>query len=384
LTVVVYNNYGYNASPPLPPDRPIVGTTTVDQIDQNFDQQPLFNMYEDFVVRYDGWIQAPCTCPVQLMVQADDGTKLYLDDVLVTDDWRDKGGGGTVSSPVQFQEGIPKQIRVWFYENGGGAWVRMYWMVQNAWEVVPGSAFTNAVATTTTESTTTTTVPETTTTEVATTTTQVLVPEAPSSTEQTTSTTEMTTTTTEPLVITTSSVVSSTSPPPNSVVVSSTLPPTTVPLTSVVASTTTVMEPPSAATTTTSVVPALDGGIPTLKGLDPETVTGAQLVDVLESPQLEQLSEDEADQVVDLIVAAVDNLSDQELVVLAEQLSSAPVEIKEGFEAQVDVYGGKFDTYVPVGSVVSVGKRRVLNAVVATVMVVPASAGTVSSSRRRL
>jgi hypothetical protein len=82
-------------------------------------------------------------------------------------------------------------------------------------------------------------------------------------------------------------------------------------------------------------------------------------------------------------VQAVDNLSSEELVVLADTLSAAPDNVKSEFEAQIDVFSGKFDGYVPVGSVVSVGKRRVLNAVIASVMVVPAAAGTGSSSRRR-
>ena len=134
------------------------------RIDHNFDQQPLFYMYEDFVVKYEGFITAPCTCPIQFMAQADDGTKLFLDGVLITNDWRDKGGGGSVSQPVQFEEGVSKQITLWFYENGGGAWVQLWWMVENEWAIVPDSAFsTMAVWTTTTmEQTTSTTMATTT------------------------------------------------------------------------------------------------------------------------------------------------------------------------------------------------------------------------------
>jgi hypothetical protein len=77
ITVTVYNNYWYNNAPPVPPNRPIVGTIQVAQVDQNFDAEPLFNMYEDFVVRYDSYLTAPCTCDVRFMAQADDGTILY-------------------------------------------------------------------------------------------------------------------------------------------------------------------------------------------------------------------------------------------------------------------------------------------------------------------
>ena len=54
-------------------------------------------MYEDFVVRYDSYLTAPCTCDVRFMAPADDGTILYLDNALITYDWFDKGGGGSVS-----------------------------------------------------------------------------------------------------------------------------------------------------------------------------------------------------------------------------------------------------------------------------------------------
>jgi hypothetical protein len=120
-----------------------------------------------------------------------------------------------------------------------------------------------------------------------------------------------------------------------------------------------------------------------LAELDPATVTAEQLDEVLSSDLLDELSDEQVVAIVDVLVEVIDNLSDQELAVLADTLSAAPDNVKDEFEAQVDVFSGKFDGYVPAGSVVSVGKRRVLNAVIATVMVVPAAAGTGSSSRRR-
>jgi len=150
ITVTVFNNRGFNNAPPLPPTTPIVGTTQVAQVDQNFDRQPLFNMYEDFVVRYDSYLTAPCTCDVRFMTQADDGTVLYLDNTLVTYDWFDKGGGGTVSEPVSFEYGVPKQMLLWYYENGGAAWVKLYWMLDETWEIIPASAFSTVEVWTTT------------------------------------------------------------------------------------------------------------------------------------------------------------------------------------------------------------------------------------------
>lgn len=153
IVMTVYNNFGYNASPPLPSvsGRPEVGTMIVSNVEQNFDQSPPFGMYEDFLVRYQGHITSPVSGSFRFWPQADDGTKLYIDDVLVQNDWRDKGGGGALSSVVEFQAGVSKPFEMWFYENGGGAWVTLYWDIGNGWEVVPESAFTqDSVNTTTT------------------------------------------------------------------------------------------------------------------------------------------------------------------------------------------------------------------------------------------
>jgi hypothetical protein len=152
LTVTVYNNFGYNGAPPLPAisGRPSVGEMTVSRVQQNFDQEPPFGMYEDFIVQYEGYITSPVSGTFRLWPQADDGTKLYIDDLLVQNDWRDKGGGGEFSSYVTFEAGVSKKFEMWFYENGGGAWTTLYWDIGNGWEIVPDNAFTKQVAETTT------------------------------------------------------------------------------------------------------------------------------------------------------------------------------------------------------------------------------------------
>jgi len=157
LVLTVYNNFGYNAAPPLPSvsGRPQVGQMTVSRVEQNFDQSPPFGMYEDFIVQYEGYITSPVSGSFIFWPQADDGTQLYIDDVRIQNDWQDKGGGGALSSYVTFEAGVSKKFEMWFYENGGGAWTTLYWDIGSGWEVVPDSAFTQQVA----ETTTTTTAP---------------------------------------------------------------------------------------------------------------------------------------------------------------------------------------------------------------------------------
>jgi uncharacterized membrane protein YgcG len=155
IDVTVYNNFGYNSSPPLPDvsGRPSVGTTTYANIDQNFDATPPFGLTEDFIVKYEGHITSPVTGDVLFWPWADDGTMFYLDGVLIDNgNWVDKGGGGYETGPQSFVAGNSKPFTYWFYENGGGAWTTLYWNIGNGWEIVPPSAFTKTqtVATTTT------------------------------------------------------------------------------------------------------------------------------------------------------------------------------------------------------------------------------------------
>ena len=143
LQVTIYNNYGYNQSPPLPAvsGRPVQCTTTYSVINQNFGNS-ICELNDDFIVKYEGYITSPTTQTITFHPHADDGTKLYIDDVLIDDNWRDKGGGGNPSTPVLFTANVPKPITLWFYENGGGNWVNLLWNQSGSFETVPAEAFT--------------------------------------------------------------------------------------------------------------------------------------------------------------------------------------------------------------------------------------------------
>jgi hypothetical protein len=176
----------------LPPDSEPVGEYVTDVVWHNFDAQPVMGLYEDFVVRFEGFISTDVDAQVMFYAPADDGVKMYLSDVNIIDDWYDKGGGGTMSDPITFTAGIPQPFTLWFYENGGGAWVQLWWNTGQDWEPIPMGAFTGQTTTTSTSAPTTTEQPTTTTTEEPQTTTT-------SSILQTTTTTQPETTTTSSL-----------------------------------------------------------------------------------------------------------------------------------------------------------------------------------------
>jgi hypothetical protein len=225
VNVTVWNNLGFNQSPPLPPPSEPVGEYVTDVVWHNFDAQPVMGLYEDFVVRFEGFISTDVDAQVMFYAPADDGVKMYLSDVNIIDDWVDKGGGGTMSDPITFTAGIPQPFTLWYYENGGGAWVQLWWNTGADWQPVPMSAFTGQTTTTSTSAPTTTELSTTTTEEPQTTTTSL-----PETTTSLPATTLPTTTTTDPPLTTTTSQVVVESTTTNPQVQTSLLPQTSVPV----------------------------------------------------------------------------------------------------------------------------------------------------------
>jgi hypothetical protein len=134
----------YNDAPPIPPSTPMVLSIPVATVDQDFDSNPMPGLYEDFVVRYEGYITATESGTANLQCLADDGCIVIIDGVTVINEWYDKGTSGDV---YQYQL-VPNQslpLTVWYYENGGGAVIQLRWLLEGRdWNVVPEAVFSPA------------------------------------------------------------------------------------------------------------------------------------------------------------------------------------------------------------------------------------------------
>ena len=147
LTAQVYSVNGQNASPYIPQGASPVITTNVPNIDFQWGSgSVLGGPSEDVIVRFTGSILSNTTQDISFLATADDGTKLYIDGTNITNDWYDKGGGGTTSDPISFTAGVPKTIELLYYENGGGANVFLYWDQSGSMDIIPASAFTSQAA----------------------------------------------------------------------------------------------------------------------------------------------------------------------------------------------------------------------------------------------
>ena len=147
ITAEVYNVLGQNGAPYIPQGASPVLTTNVPNIDFQWGSgSVLGGPSEDVIVRFTGSILSNTTQDISFLATADDGTRLYIDEVLVADDWRDKGGGGTTTDPISFTAGVPKTIKLMYYENGGGANVFLHWDQSGSMDIIPASAFTSQAA----------------------------------------------------------------------------------------------------------------------------------------------------------------------------------------------------------------------------------------------
>ena len=254
---------------------------------------------------------------------------------------------------------------------GGGEWNIQYELYYNGLQTDP---------TTTTEVTTSLPPEVSSTTTLAELPTTTLLPcEPPSnastntSIPETTTTWEMPTTSTEPTTTTTITVPPTTVPvteaPPTVTTtgvppLTTTSPPTTTATTTIPTTSTpteTTSEPPETApdspeTTTTTLPPIVEG-----EAVEPEIAVAY----ATDPEVLATVTADEATEIFDAII--VDELTPEEAAEIVAAVQDAPPEVREAFEEEINVFDGTFDTYVPLGSSVSVSTRRTVTAATAAI-----------------
>lgn len=265
----------------------------------------------------------------------------------------------------------------------------------------PSTTTTSTTTTTTTTTlppTTTTQEPTTTTTEASTTTTTqpivettilpTTVPESTTTSElptttiiPETTTTELTTTTTSttlaPTPKTTTSVARTTIPEPTTTTTSTTIPATTT--STAFINTTTTSQAPKPIENVIAEASTPEELKNVINNVDLSTINSSELVSIIDNTAIDELNGSEIQEVFAEI--NFDEFSKTELKEIALTLSQASDKVKEAFEEEIDIYGsGAFDEYVPTGSAVSVGTRRVIVAAAAALSTVSISTSSTSTS----
>jgi hypothetical protein len=135
-----------NATSPL-----VQGVPNVDVVfdDTTYDSPDPSISPDTFAVAYEGFIQIDTAGSYTFFGESDDGIRVFVDGQLVVDAWVDRGPTETAGTPVELTAG-KHEIRVQYYENGGGAMARLRYESTDAAvtkQVVPITKLTPADAT---------------------------------------------------------------------------------------------------------------------------------------------------------------------------------------------------------------------------------------------
>ena len=97
------------------------------------------------IVNFYGYITIPGTGSqdIQFYLYADDGVYMKLDNTVVINDWQDQAPGtwNYVSTDQTLTGGQTYYVDMWWYENGGGAAVKLYWDQTGSVALVPDSTY---------------------------------------------------------------------------------------------------------------------------------------------------------------------------------------------------------------------------------------------------
>ncbi|MGM8227691.1 DUF6701 domain-containing protein [Cellvibrio sp. ARAG 10.3] len=92
---------------------------------------------DQFSVRWDGLLRITQSGNYRFQTASDDGVRLWVNDVLVINNWTDHSNTTNDSSNVALVAGQTYSIRLEFYENGGQALIRLRWLTPGAGSYVP-------------------------------------------------------------------------------------------------------------------------------------------------------------------------------------------------------------------------------------------------------
>lgn len=83
---------------------------------------------DSFSVRWSGTVQASATGSYKFQTVSDDGVRLWVNGVLLNDDWTLHSAKTTTTASINLVAGQKYSIRMEYYENGGSAVARLRWM----------------------------------------------------------------------------------------------------------------------------------------------------------------------------------------------------------------------------------------------------------------
>ena len=87
---------------------------------------------DQFSVRWDGLVRITQSGNYRFQTASDDGVRLWVNDVLVINNWTDHSNTTNTSTDVALVAGQSYSIRLEYYENGGQSLIRLRWLTPGA------------------------------------------------------------------------------------------------------------------------------------------------------------------------------------------------------------------------------------------------------------
>ncbi len=105
--------------------------TTYNRIDSTINFGNNFNVpgynADNFSARWTGQVKAPITGNITFSTVSDDGVRLWINDNLVIDNWTVHGDTTDTASPITMTGGTKYNVKMEFYERGGGETASLRW-----------------------------------------------------------------------------------------------------------------------------------------------------------------------------------------------------------------------------------------------------------------
>ncbi|HJU53226.1 MAG TPA: glycoside hydrolase family 3 N-terminal domain-containing protein, partial [Pyrinomonadaceae bacterium] len=98
---------------------------------------------DNFSARWEGKLVPVTSGTYELGARADDAVRLFLDDQLLVENWRD-GGARTVTKPVTLEAGREYKLRIEYYERYANGELRLVWSPPNLAQNLREEAITKA------------------------------------------------------------------------------------------------------------------------------------------------------------------------------------------------------------------------------------------------
>jgi beta-glucosidase len=98
---------------------------------------------DNFSARWEGKLAPATSGTYELGARADDGVRVFLDDKLLVENWRD-GGARTVTKRVELEAGREYKLRIEYYERYANGELRLVWSPPNLAQDLRAEAVTKA------------------------------------------------------------------------------------------------------------------------------------------------------------------------------------------------------------------------------------------------